>query len=48
MDSMDKIKAKGKVNAEGYINVADELGLSGTRGTFVPPLLLLFVLTTTT
>ena len=28
-----KIKAKGKINDEGYVNVASELGLSGMRGT---------------
>ena len=31
-DSIKDIKAKGKVNSEGYVNVAAELGLSGTRG----------------
>lgn len=31
-DSIKNIKAKGKVNSEGYVNVAAELGLSGTRG----------------
>ncbi|KAL9122524.1 MAG: hypothetical protein Q9187_000924 [Circinaria calcarea] len=30
-DSIKKIKAKGQVNEEGYVNVAGELGLSGTR-----------------
>lgn len=36
-DSIKKIKAKGKVNEEGYVNVARELGLSGTRGRFSFP-----------
>ena len=34
-DSIAKIqnvKEKGKVNKEGYMNVAEELGLSGHRG----------------
>ena len=31
-ESIDKIKAKGRMNEEGYINVAEELGLSGSRG----------------
>lgn len=26
------LKARGRVNEEGYVNVATELGLSGTRG----------------
>jgi len=30
---MDKLKKTGRVNEEGYVNVADQLGLSGERGT---------------
>ena len=32
-DSLKRIKGKssGKVNGEGYVNVAEELGLSGHR-----------------
>lgn len=29
---IQKVKEKGKVNQEGYMNVAEELGLSGHRG----------------
>jgi len=28
--------AKGKVNSEGYVNVASELGMSGHRGYYIP------------
>ncbi|KAI9797818.1 MAG: hypothetical protein M1833_005321 [Piccolia ochrophora] len=31
-DSLRKIAKSGKVNEDGYVNVASELGLSGTRG----------------
>ena len=31
-DLVKKIKTQGKVNREGYVNVAAELGLSGVRG----------------
>lgn len=30
-DCIKKIKHKGKLNGEGYVNVAHELGLSGAR-----------------
>lgn len=30
---MDELKKTGRVNDEGYVNVADQLGLSGERGT---------------
>ncbi|MCJ1369447.1 hypothetical protein MMC20_000658 [Loxospora ochrophaea] len=30
-DSLKRIKAKGKVSANGYVNVAEELGISGER-----------------
>jgi hypothetical protein len=29
---MKEIAGKGKTNAEGYVNVASQLGLSGDRG----------------
>ena len=31
-ETIKKIKEKGKINDEGYVNVASELGLSGMRG----------------
>lgn len=31
--NMDELKKTGRVNDEGYVNVADQLGLSGERGT---------------
>lgn len=31
-DSMKDLSRDGKVNDEGYVNVADQLGLSGERG----------------
>ena len=34
-DSMKNVKAKGKVNSEGYVNVAEELGISGARGMYI-------------
>ena len=37
-DSIKKIKEKGKMNDEGYVNVASELGLSGRRGMIQLPL----------
>ncbi len=30
-DSMKRISKQGRVNEEGYVNVASELGLSGVR-----------------
>ena len=29
---MKNVKGKGKINDEGYVNIATELGLSETRG----------------
>lgn len=31
-ESVEKIKAQGRKNREGYVNVAAQLGLSGLRG----------------
>jgi len=33
-ESLARIKTSGKMNEEGYINVGDQLGLSGARGTY--------------
>jgi hypothetical protein len=35
VDEILRVKASGRVNAEGYLNVGDELGLSRSRGEFV-------------
>jgi hypothetical protein len=32
-DTVKKINKSGRVNAEGYVNVASELGISGYRDT---------------
>lgn len=42
--NMDKLKKTGRVNDEGYVNVADQLGLSGERGTRPSLYCLLFFL----
>ena len=34
-ESLARIKTAGKVNDEGYVNVADQLGLSTERGMFL-------------
>ena len=34
-ESLARIKTAGKINDEGYVNVADQLGLSGERGEFL-------------
>jgi len=31
-ESLARIKTSGKMNGEGYVNVGDQLGLSGARG----------------
>ncbi|KAL8645901.1 MAG: hypothetical protein Q9210_006451 [Variospora velana] len=38
-DSIAKIKTQGKMNDEGYVNVASQLGLSGRRDFYIPPTL---------
>lgn len=38
---MQQIKGRSQLNAEGYMNVASQLGLSGERGKFFLPVLLL-------
>ena len=30
---VEQLKKSGRVNDEGYVNVADQMGLSGIRGT---------------
>ena len=39
--SIMNVRSKGEINDEGYVNIATELGLSGTRGEY----LLFFLLT---
>lgn len=31
-DMVKKIKNKGKIGPDGYVNIADQLGISGERG----------------
>jgi len=35
-ESLARIKTSGRMNGEGYVNVGDQLGLSGARGEYFP------------